>query len=164
MDQRMLAALCRTIVGPTGRRLPAYPDIQAAYTKGLFADYYFYNPQVGIKTFYKYANSSTPFPHFLIRHYGGANDYRRTLSDMIELVDSCPSLTLLKQIQNEVFQWATAYLPKNEAAEVCKNYVGQNATRREIAIFLADVMHYAITRTENIEHRPSDSGSPDVLD
>lgn len=160
----MLAALCRMIVGPTGRRLPAYPDIQAAYTKGLFADYYSYNPQVGIKTFYKYSNASTPFPHFLIRHYGGAKDYRRTLSDMMDLVDACPSLTLLKQIQDEVFQWTTAYLPKNEAAELCKNYIGQNATRREIAVFLADAVHYAIIRSKNTERRPSDSDKSDVLD
>lgn len=158
MDQRMLMALCRIVVGPTGRRLPAYPDIQAAYTQGVFADYYCYNAHVGIKTFYKYASASTPFPHFLVRHYGGDHDYHRNLADMMGLVDACPSLTLLKQIQDEVFRWTTAYLPEDEAAAVCKNYVNQNATRRQIATFLADMMHYAITRAENIEHRPHDRG------
>lgn len=164
MDQRMLAALCRIIVGPTGRRLPAYSSVEAAFTQGLFKDYFSYNAVLCRQTYYKYLSASTPFPHFLIRHYGGSNDYRRNLSDMMELVDACPSLTLLNQIQDEVFQWTTAYLPKNEAAEVCKNYVGQNATRWEIAVFLADVVHHAITRSKNIERRPSDSDDPDVLD
>lgn len=159
MDQVMLAAICRIIVGPTGRRLPAYGNIETAFAQGLFKDYYSFNPMLSRKTFYKYINESAPFPHFLEKHYGTkSSDYRRTLSDMLELVDNCPSLTLLRQILDEVHQWTKANLPKDEAAKVCKNYVDQNASRREIAIFLADVMHYAITRTENVGHRPSDSG------
>lgn len=164
MDQQLLAAVCRIIVGPTGRRLPAYRSIEDAFTQGLFKDYFSYNSVLSRKTFYKYLNETTVFPHFLMRHYGGANDFHRNLSDMMDLVDACPSLVLLKQIQDEVFQWTSAYLPKNEVSKVCKNYVEQNATRLEIAIFLADTLHYAITRAENIEHRPSDSGGPDMLD
>lgn len=158
MDQHMLAAICRIVVGPTGKRLPAYSSVEAAFTQGLFKDYFSYNSVLSRKTYYKYLNSTNPFPHFLVRHYGGANDYRRTLADMMELVDNCPSIVLLRQIQDEVYQWTSAYLPVNETAEVNKNYVRQNATRREIAIFLADTLHYAITRAENLERRPSDSG------
>lgn len=159
MDQRMLAAVCRILVGPTGKRLPAYKDIQDAHTKGLFADYYRVNPPVGRKTIYKYANTSTPFPHFLLQHYGGLDDYRRNLTDMMDLVDACPSLNFLRRTQDEIFQWTSAYLPEEEAKEVCKNYIEQNATRRQIAIFLADVMHYAITRTEKVGRRPSDNSN-----
>ena len=119
MDQVMLSAVCRTIVGRTGRRLPAYTDICEAYTKGLFADYYLYNPMVSTKTYYKYANAAVPFPHFLNRHYSGASGYRRTLSDMMGICDAC---------------------------------------RREIAIFLGDVMHRAICQ-ENVGYRPTDTGT-----
>lgn len=159
MDQRMLRALCRIIVGPTGRRLPAYPDIQAAY-QGLFADYYRYNPYVSIKTCYKYANASTPYPHFLCRHYDGPKGYSRTLSDVMGVADDCTSITLLRQIQDEVFQWAMAYLPDDESADACKHYVIQNATRRDIAVYLADMLHLAITR-DSVENNPSEiEGQP----
>ena len=155
MDQRMLSALSRIIVGRNGRRLPSYANIKQAYIKGLFADYYCYNPHVSIKTIYKYANATIPYPHFLICHYGGANSYRRTLSDMMGLVDNCPSLTLLRRIQDEVFRWILTYLPGDEAAKVCKNYVDQDATRRDIAVYLADTMHHAIMR-DPVANRPSE--------
>ena len=146
MDQIMLAATCRIIVGCNGRRLPAYPDIRAAYTEGLFADYYRYNPYVSTKTCYKYANASTPYPHFLERHYGDPGGYRRNLSDMMGIVDACSSITLLRQIQSELHQWVSAHLTAEEADAVNCNYVAQDANRREVAIYLADVVHYALCR------------------
>lgn len=154
MDQIMLSAVCRTIVGPTGRRLPAYSGIREAYTH-LFADYYCFNSIVCTKSFYKYANASTPYPRFLFRHYGGSKGYRRTLSDMMGICDGCTSLTLLGQIQAELYQWVCAYLPAEEARAVCQHYVATNAGRREIAVFWADVMHSAINR-ENDGNRPTD--------
>lgn len=157
MDQIMLSAVCRTIVGRTGRRLPTYSSIRDAYTKGLFADYYRYNPIVSTKTYYKYANASTPYPHFLMRHYSGANGYRRNLSDMMGIVDACPSITLLRQIQGELHQWISAYLPMEEACAVCQHYVATNASRREIAVYLADIMHHAICR-KNVINRPTETG------
>lgn len=157
MDQYMLAKTCRTIVGRYGHRLPAYTDIRSAYMYGLFADYHTYNPSVSIKSCYKYANGSTPYPHFLARHYGGANGYRRTLGDMMGIIDACPSITLLWQIQRELYSWVTRYLPPEEVESVCRNYVDQNATRQEMAKFLADIMHHAICR-ENVANRPMKSG------
>lgn len=157
MDQIMLAAACRIIVGRTGRRLPAYSGIREAYTKGLFADYYLYNPVVSTKTMYKYAGSSTPFPHFLARHYSGPNGYRRTLSDMMGICDTCTSIVLLRQIQNELYQWVSAYLPADEASAVCQHYTASDAGRREISVFFADVMHHALCRN-NGENRPTDAG------
>lgn len=158
LDQRFLAALCRIIVGPTGRRLPAYGNVVVAFTEGLFKDYYTYNPVLSPKSYYKYLNTTAPFPRFLGKHYAAkSSDYRRTLSDMLELVDNCYSITLLWNIQDEVFRWATAYLPKDETAGVCKNYVSRNATRREVAVYLADVMNYALCR-KNVGNRPTDMG------
>lgn len=156
MDQLMLATVCRIIVGRHGRRMPAYGNVEASFTKGLFKDYYLYNSALSRKTYYKYLKETTQFPHFLIRHYGGENDYRRNLSDMMELVDCCPSISLLWKIQSEVFVWVTAYLPPEEAAEVTRKYINQNATRREIAEFLADVLHYAITK-DNVANRPRET-------
>lgn len=152
MDQRLLAATCRIIVGPTGRRLPAYRNILEAYTKGLFRDYYRVNRTRSIKNYYKYTKEAVPYPHFLLRHYGGPKDYRRNLSDMLELVDDCPSIRLLCMIQAELYRWVSAYLPSSEAEEVCQNYVNQNPTRREIAVFLADILHFAIVRNP-VENR-----------
>lgn len=153
MDQIMLLAICHTIVGRNGKRLPAYADILSAYIYGLFADYFACNPHVTRKTIYKYANGTTPYPHFLIRHYGGVNDYRRTLSDMMNIVDSCPSITQLRQIQDELQQWVSVYLPPEEAYVVNRNYVIHNANRRQIAEYLADVMHHAICRIPSDTHR-----------
>ena len=145
MDQMMLAAVCRIIIGRNGRRIAAFPDIETAYMQGLFADYYTVYPHVTVKTLYKYIRGSTPYPHFLARHYGAPNGDRRTRSDMMGLVDACPSILLLRQIQDEVHQWVCGYLTLDEALSVCCHYVSQNATRRDIAIYLADMMHYAIT-------------------
>lgn len=143
MNQIMLSAICRIIVGQNGRRL-GHTDIRAAYTNGLFADYYCLNPCVCQKTYYKYINASTPYPHFLHQHYGSASDYRRILSDMQNLVDQCASVSLLRQIQAEVFQWIEAHLPPEETAAVCQNYAAQEASRSEISVFFADTLHHAI--------------------
>ena len=145
MDQMMLAAVIRIMIGRNGRRIVAFPDIETAYIKGVFADYYSIHPHVTAKTIYKYRRGSQPYPHFLVRHYGAPNGYRRTLSDMMGLVDACPSLLLLRQIQGEVHKWVSAYLPLDEAVSVRCNYVSQNATRGDVAIYLAEMMHYAIT-------------------
>ena len=142
----MLHAVSCMIIGPNGRRIPAYPDIQTAYIDGLLADYYTYNPHVSAKTYYKYAGGTAPYPHFIDRHYGGAKGYHRTLLDMVRLAEASPSIILLRQIQDEVYQWVIGYLPSDAAASVCRHYISQNATRRDIAVYLADVMHYAITQ------------------
>lgn len=155
MNQLMIAAVCRIIVGPTGRRMPAYRDIQAAYTQGLFADYFSLNPMVSVKTCYKYANRTAPFPHFLEQHYGGSKGYRRTLGDMMGVVDSCPSITLLWQIQSEVYRWVETHLQGEVAFHINENYVNTNASRSQIARYLAVAVHFAVT--ENfVECRPTD--------
>lgn len=89
MNQTTLAAVSRIIVGPTGRRIPAYGSIQAAYTLGLYADYYRYNPTVSVQTIYKYAIHATRYPLFGARHYSGTDGYRRNLSDMMGIAGAC---------------------------------------------------------------------------
>ena len=157
MDQIMVSAVCRIIVGRTGRRLPAYLGIRDAYAHGLFADYYLYNPVVSTKTYYKYAAATTPHPHFLFRHYGGSKGYRRTLSDMMGICDSCTSIVMLRQIQDELHQWVSVNLPADEARTVCQHYVESDADRLKIATFMADVMHHALCRN-NGGNRPTEEG------
>lgn len=155
MDQILLSATCRIIVGRTGRRLPVYSGIRAAYTTGLFADYYRLNPILSTKTYYKYTNATTPYPHFLPKHYSGPKGYHRTLSDMIGICDACTSISLLRQIQDELYQWVSSYLPAEEAGTVCQNYVAPDAGRHEIAVFWADVMHHALCKDYDGK-RPTD--------
>lgn len=143
MNQLMLAAVCRIIIGPTGRRIAAYGSIQAAYSQGLFADYYSYRKPACTKTYYKYANRTVPYPHQLARHYAGARGHHRVLADMMGIADS-GSIPLLRQIQDEVSQWVADHLPPETASDLSKNYVNQGASRHEIAVYLADVMHYAV--------------------
>lgn len=145
MNQHMLAAICRAIIGPTGRRIAAYPDIQTAYTQGLYADYYRLNPIVCEKTCRKYCCGTTPYPHFLHRHYGDAGGYRRTLADMMDVVDTCPSITQLRSIQDDVHAWVSTHLSAADAQALDAHYAAQDTTRRQIAEYLADVMQYAIT-------------------
>lgn len=152
MDQRMLAAICRIIVGRNGRRLGPL-DIKTAYTQSLFADYYQYSQWACRQTYYKYMNGSTPYPHFLGRHYAGANGYRRNLSDMMGIVDTCTSIVLLRQIQAEVYQWVITQLPANAISAVNSNYVSGVANRKQIAVYLADVMHYALN-VDNLAYNP----------
>ena len=129
--------------------------IRRAYINGLFRDYYLYNPPVSTKSLYKYANRSVAYPHFLYRHYNGSKGYRRTLSDMMGICDACTSITLLRQIQYELHQWMSGYLPAEEAGTVCQHYVASDTSRHEIAVFWADVMHHAICRN-NDGNRPTD--------
>lgn len=143
MNQRHLAALSRIIVGPTGRRIAAYPNIHAAYSQGLFADYYRCSKPACTKTYYKYANRTVPYPHQLARHYAGANGHHRVLADMMGIADSA-SITLLRRIQDEVHMWVITHLPPDVIPFLNENYVNHQATRREVAVYLADVMHYAI--------------------
>ena len=143
MDQTMLVNINRIIIGPTGRRLPAYADIKEAYVKGVYADYYQYNPTLCIKSYYKQSKGAAPYPHFLGNHYSGSSGYRRTLSDMSGICNACCSISLLHQIQEELYQWVTAYLPPDEASALCRHYVKSDADRDQIAGFFATVMHHA---------------------
>lgn len=148
MNQIMLAAVNRIIVGPAGRRIPAYGSIHAAYTLGLYANYYRYNPTVSVQTIYKYANHTTRYPHFWAHHYAGSDGYRRNLSDMMGIADACASITLLRQIQDEVHMWVIDHLTREIAFVLSKNYVNQYPNRHDIAVYLADVMHYALCAAE----------------
>ncbi|MEE0109406.1 MAG: hypothetical protein UEP57_00735 [Oscillospiraceae bacterium] len=143
MNQTVLAAVCRTIVGPTGRRLSAYPGIFYAYTQGLFADYYRTYGTVSDKTLYRYANRDFRFPHFIAQHYRGERGYRRTLGDMMGIADST-GILMLRSIQDDLHKCVAENLPAEDAQVLSRNYVNQNATRNQIAVYLADVMHYAI--------------------
>lgn len=153
MDQIMLAAVCRIIVGRYGRRIAAYSDIRSAYTNGLFADYYRFNPLVSVKTYFKYAGAKTPYPHFLERHYGGPKGYLRTLGDMTSICDVCTSIVLLHQIQDELHHWVSVHLPPDEVRLLDTHYVGSESDRREIAVYLADTMHHAICRIPSDIHQ-----------
>lgn len=144
INQPLLAAICRILIGPTGKRIAAYPDVTAAFTDVLFADYYRLNPVVCRQTYYKYLKNTVPYPHFLSKHYGPPNGRRRTLSDMMGLVDACTSIGQVRQIQSEVHQWIVSHLSAEEAAILHRNYVTENASRREVAEYLADIMQHAL--------------------
>ena len=60
-------------------------------------------------------------------------------------------------IQSELHQWVSAHLAAEEADAVNCNYIAQDASRREITIYLADVVHYALCR-KNVGNRPTDMG------
>lgn len=143
INQPMIAAITRILIGKTGRRIAAYPDVTTAFTDGLFADYYRLNPVVCRQTYYKYLKT-TPYPHFLARHYGPPNGRRRTLSDMMGLVDACTSIKQAHQIQEEVYRWIATHFTAEEAALLSRNYVPLNASRREVAEYLTDVMQHAL--------------------
>ena len=145
MDQLMVNAITRIVLGPTGHRLPIYPDIQSAYIDGLLADYYACHAPVGVKTCYKYITGAVPPPHFWGAHYRRPDGYHRIQSNMTRLVNASPSLIQLRQIQSEVYDWVSGYLPAVKAASVCRHYVAQDATREDIAVYLADIWHYALT-------------------
>ena len=143
INQSMLGAIARILIGPTGRRIAAYPDVTTAFAEGLFADYYSLNPVLCRQSYYKYLKT-TPYPHFLSQHYGPPNGRRRTLSDMMGLVDACTSIGQVRQIQSEVHRWIVSHLSAEEAAILHRNYVTENASRREIAEYLTDVIQYAL--------------------
>lgn len=147
MNQTVLAAVCRIIVGPTGRRISAYPGIYYAYTQGLFADYYCTYGAVSDKTLYRYANQDFRYPHFIARHYGGERGYHRTLGDMMGIADST-GILLLRSIQDDLHKWVAENLSAQDAQALAINYVNQNASRHQIALYLADVMHYAINAAD----------------
>lgn len=141
----MLAAVCRHILGPKGHRNAAFGDISTAYTRIIFADYFRYNPHISAKTLYKYTNCTSRYPHFLDNHYGGPRGYRRTLDDMMGVVDQCPSITQLWKIQDGIHHWVSTQLPLETAQNLSSHYVMQNTNRQDIAVYLADIMHYAIS-------------------
>ena len=74
---------------------------------------------------------------------------------MIGICDTCTSIVLLRQIQKDLYQWVSGYLPAEEARTVCQNYVASDASRHEIAVFWADVMHHALCRDYD-GNRPTD--------
>jgi len=144
INQPILAATCRIIIGPTGRRIAAFSDVTTAFTQGIFKDYYRLNHAVCRQSFYKYLKTTQPYPHFLAQHYGPPNGRRRTLSDMMGIVDACTSIMQVRQIQYEVHQWSVTNLSAEEAAALNQNYVAQNASRREVAVYLTDVLQHAL--------------------
>lgn len=143
MHQPMLYALSRIILGRNGRRISALGDIRTAYTQ-LFADYYQANPNLSIQTYYKYAKQAKPFPQSLGAHYAGDRGYRRTLGDMLCLVDNAPCITVLYQINSDVHQWVTTHLSPDTAQLLGRYYVTTKPSRRQIALYLSDVLHFAL--------------------
>ena len=143
MHQPMLYALSRIILGRNGRRISALGDIRTAYTQ-LFADYYRANPHLSIQTYYKYAKQVKPFPQSLGAHYAGERGYRRTLGDLLCLVDNAPCITVLYQINIDIHLWITTHLPPDTALTLDRYYVNNIANRRQIALYLTDVLHFAL--------------------
>jgi len=63
---------------------------------------------------------------------------------MMGIVDACTSIMQVRQIQYEVHQWGITNLSAEEAAALNQNYVAQNASRREVAVYLTDVLQHAL--------------------
>lgn len=143
MHQSMLFSLSRIILGRNGRRISALGDIRTAYTQ-LFADYYRTTPHLSIQTYYKYANQVMPYPQSLGVHYAGDKGYHRTLGDLLCLVDNAPCITVLYQINIDVHQWVTTHLPPDTAQPLSRSYVNTKPSRRQIALYLTDVLHFAL--------------------
>ena len=143
MHQPMLYALSRIILGRNGRRISALGDIRTAYTL-LFADYYRANPHLSIQTYYKYAKREKPYPQSLGVHYAGDKGYHRTLGDLLCLVDNAPCITVLYQINIDIHLWITTHLPPDTALTLDRYYVNNIANRRQIALYLTDVLHFAL--------------------
>lgn len=143
MNQPMLFSLSRIILGRNGRRISALGNIRTAYTQ-LFADYYRANPHLSIQTYYKYAKQVKPFPQSLGAHYAGERGYRRTLGDLLCLVDNAPCITVLYQINIDIHLWITTHLPPDTALTLDRYYVNNKANRRQIALYLTDVLHFAL--------------------
>ena len=53
-------------------------------------------------------------------------------------------ILMLRSIQDDLHKCVAENLPAEDAQVLSRNYVNQNATRNQIAVYLADVMHYAI--------------------
>ena len=160
MHQPMLYALSRIILGRNGRRISALGDIRTAYTQ-LFADYYRTNPQLSIQTYYKYSKQAKPYPQSLCVHYAGDRGYHRTLGDLLCLVDNAPCITVLYQIYSEVHQWLATHLPPDTAQLLNRSYVNDKPTRRQIALYLTDVLHFALCdKIHQPEAQASAAGSP----
>ena len=144
MHQSMLFALSRIILGRNGRRISALGDIRTAYTQ-LFADYYRTRPrELSVQTFYKYATRVKPYPKTFSAHYAGDKGYHRTLGDLLCLVDNAPCITVLHQINIDVHQWVTTHLPPDIAQPLSRSYVNTKPSRRQIALYLTDVLHFAL--------------------
>ena len=151
MNQAILNELCTIIVGKNGKRIAAYGNIRNAYIYGLFADYYRTYPPLCRQTYYKYANCTVRYPHFFAQHYAGEKGYHRTKGDMMGIADNA-SIVLLRQIQREIFEWADAHLPPEDAEALAVYYVNQGANRNQVAIYLAAVMHYALDTADPNDH------------
>lgn len=63
---------------------------------------------------------------------------------MMGLMNACVSIMQVCQIQSEVHQWVVINLSAEEAATLNRNYVAENASRREVAEYLTDVMQLAL--------------------
>lgn len=144
MNQYILTAVCRIIIGSAGHRLTVYPNIQSTYTDGLFADFFRCNPHISAETCRKYCRGTKPYPRPLIRHYRGSDGFRRTLGDMMGICDACPSITLLHTIQEEIHRWVCEHLPETDHRALDAHYIPHNPNRRQIAEYLASVLHYSI--------------------
>lgn len=149
MNQYMLAAICRIIIGPTGHRLSAYPNIQSAYMDGLFADFYRCHPRIGEEAFRKYCRGARPYPRPLIRHYSGPAGYRRTLGDTMGICDACPCISLLRDIQADVHRWVREHLSEEITQDLNACYVPYRPSRRQIAEYLASILHYGIDPSDH---------------
>lgn len=140
-------------LGPSCAYFRECGDLEQVIAKSLFRSFFSTHYAPGEKTLFKYYRGTLVLPRKITKFYFGNLGLERNISDMMQLTNRCTSLAKLVQQQEKVNIWlATLDLPPEYSRSITSYYTQYPTSRKEVAIFLAMVLHIVIA----MDSRPSD--------
>lgn len=132
--------VAQAVIGNNGRRTPEYGGISNTWTCGMMPSYYG-GVRKSSKTVFHYLDRSWTLPRELTDTYTSPGYYPYILTDMEKLCQTVTSLHRLRRIQEEIHQKVITSVPGEQIGNLEAHYVSNEPSRRQIASYLADVIH-----------------------
>lgn len=156
MREKLFSEFAKILLGANGHRWPELGGTLVEPWKMIHTDYvkkdYDQKDQVekvkeiSESCVKKYCRGKTQYPRLVRKFYLEDNGEKRLQGNFEIFINSSTSLRKIRSIQDEVYTWLQeAELPEQEKEQVERFYISHNAVPKEIAVFLAAVMHCVIT-------------------
>ena len=144
MQNKRFSEFAKHLYGRKGRYWPEF-GTQEAVWRYSFLDQYPDGEQASEESVQRYCTGISRYPSRLRKRYTQDDGLAVLIQNMERVVNSSSSLKRVRSIQQEVHMWlTTAGFPPKDLERINQCYVAADASRNEIALYLATVMHKII--------------------
>lgn len=143
MEKTIFADMAQRLLGPGGRMWPEYGTLDTLWCRGIYTDYYRNHHYAAESSCARYCAGHSKLPRPLQRRYTLPDGLQQLRHNMQHVVAASTSLARVRRIQMDVHGWVdTLMLLDTDKTQIEANYVAMDATRDQIAAYLADVLHW----------------------